>query len=88
VDSAYGTSELLLGKGTLKLKLSAHPKLIGIVTHWHYDTFVATWNHRLWQKSDVTFTLDKQGKASRFTIAIRPEWIDTREYVFTRIGPR
>ena len=81
-DAVYGQACITEDNGKLKLKLLAHPKFTGTLSHWHYDTFVATWDHRLWQESLVSFKLDKHGAITQFVTSIRPDWIDTREYVF------
>lgn len=81
-DAVYGEAKITRANGELKLRLSAHPKYTGTLSHWHYDTFLANWDHRLWQESLVSFKLDEQGDITQFVISIRPDWIDTREYVF------
>ena len=79
-----GTAAISLEDGQLKLTLSAHPNFDATVTHWHYDTFLATWSYRLWRQSDVYFTLDGDGQVTKFRMAIRPDWIDTLEYEFVK----
>ena len=83
-DTVYGQAFITEDNGELKLKLSAHPKHTGTLSHWHYNTFVATWDHRLWQESLVSFELNAQGDISQFVTSIRPDWIDTRQYTFMR----
>ncbi len=83
-DIVYGQADLTEANGELKLRLSAHPNFTGTLSHWHYDTFMATWDHRLWQESLVSFKLNEHGNIAQFVTSIRPDWIDTREYVFKR----
>jgi CubicO group peptidase (beta-lactamase class C family) len=83
-DIVYGQAHICEDNGELKLWLSAHPKFQASLSHWHYDTFVATWDHRLWQESLVSFKLDEHGDITQFVTSIRPDWIDTREYVFKK----
>jgi len=83
-DTVYGQAQITQSDGELILRLSAHPKFTGTLSHWHYDTFMATWNHRLWQESLVSFKLNEYGNVTHFVTSIRPDWIDTREYVFKR----
>jgi len=82
-DTVYGQADITEDKGKLKLRLSAHPRFTGTLSHWHYDTFLATWDHRLWQESLVSFKLNEHGDITQFVTSIRPDWIDTREYVFS-----
>ncbi|MCP4454550.1 MAG: DUF819 family protein [Planctomycetes bacterium] len=41
--------------GHAKMRLSAHSQFQASLTHWNYDTFLATWNHALWGESHVYF---------------------------------
>lgn len=89
-DPVYGKARLVLSKDAtnkkvMTLKLSAHPAITGTLTHWHHDTFQVRWDHRLWQTSFLQFQMDRQGRATGFTISVRPDWIDTRRYRFERI---
>ena len=83
-SDVYGTASIYQADGKLKIKLSAHPKFEGILTHWHYDTFLAKWDHRLWRENYVYFKFDGHGKLKKFLMSIRPDWIDTLEYTFVR----
>jgi len=83
-SDVYGTADIFQEEGQLRIGLSAHPKFEATMTHWHYDTFLATWNHRLWGESYVYFRLNGHGKITKFLMSVRPDWIDTLEYSFVK----
>lgn len=83
-SDVYGTAHISQENGQLKLKLSAHPQFEATMMHWHYDTFLAKWNHRLWGESYVYFKFNGHGKITKFLMSVRPDWIDTFEYSFAK----
>lgn len=83
-SEVYGNAEIAMNNGQLTLTLSAHPGFEATVTHWHYDTFQAKWNSRLWRESYVYFKLDGHGKITNFRMSVRPDWVDTLEYNFVK----
>jgi hypothetical protein len=83
-DPVYGSASIAEKDGELTMSLSAHPGFTATLTHWHYDTFVAKWNQRLWRESFPTFSVNEKGEITRFTMSVRPDWVDTREYVFEK----
>jgi hypothetical protein len=38
----------------------------------------------VWDESLVYFDLDDSGKVSQFRVTVRPDWLDTLEYVFVK----
>ena len=62
-DDWYGDVAVALEKGTLVMRFSHTPGLVGDLEHWQYDTFVARWRDReLRADAFVTFALDPNGK--------------------------
>ncbi|HEY9434605.1 MAG TPA: serine hydrolase [Blastocatellia bacterium] len=51
-----------------KLVARYGPTFTGDLEHWHYDTFQAAWRDRTLGKSQVTFTLNAQGKVESVKI--------------------
>jgi len=84
VSEVYGTARITLEDGRLTLRLSAHPQFVATMGHWYYDTFLATWNHKLWKSSYVYFRLNGHGEITKFLMSVRPDWIDTHEYAFIK----
>jgi CubicO group peptidase (beta-lactamase class C family) len=83
-SSVYGDAEVTLEDGQLKLDPLAHPEISGTLAHWQLDTFLCRWTDRVWNESLVYFDLDDAGKVSQLRFAVRPDWIDTTEYVFVK----
>ncbi len=71
--------------GTLHIQLHAHPGLSGILSHWHYDSFMCKWDDPILGESLMPFTGDGQGHITGFKTRIREDWIDSAEHVFKRI---
>ena len=80
----YGDAVIQLKNGEITIRLLAHPYVIGVLKHWQYDTFLSEWNYPVWKESYLYFDLDDQGTIKQFRVAIRPDWIDTQEYVFIK----
>ena len=82
---------LILGGATLGLQdeglciqLQAHPSMSGTLQHWHYDTFLCTWDDPVLGESLISFITDGQGHVVEFRVKIREDWIDPLEHVFKR----
>jgi CubicO group peptidase (beta-lactamase class C family) len=61
-DAWYGDVTIALENAGLVIRFGHTPSLVGDLTHWQYDTFVARWrNHELRADAFVTFTLDPAG---------------------------
>ena len=58
-DSLAGTMRVTLEGGRLRAHWGTG--FVGWLEHWHYDTFVATWDDRRSGKSPVTFTVGAGG---------------------------
>ncbi len=61
-DVWYGDILITMEQGKLVISFSKTPSLIGDLTHWQYDTFVARWRDReLRADAFVTFSLNPDG---------------------------
>jgi len=83
-SAVYGDAEVTLAGGELKLDPLAHPGISGKLAHWQLDTFLCSWTDRVWNESLVSFDLDDAGKVTQLRFTVRPDWIDTMEYVFVK----
>lgn len=83
-SAVYGDAEITLEDGVLILDPKAHPQITGRLEHWQFDTYLCTWSDRVWDESLVYFDLDDSGKVSQFRVTVRPDWLDTLEYVFIK----
>jgi len=83
-SAVFGDAQVTLEDGALALAPTPHPGITGRLEHWQLDTFLCTWSDPVWDQSLVTFDLDDSGKVSRLRFTVRPEWLDTMEYVFDR----
>jgi CubicO group peptidase (beta-lactamase class C family) len=81
----YGRAEIKHRNGRLTLHLGAHPQIVGMISHWHHDTFLCKWKNSTFGESFIYFDFDDQMEIKQFRVKVRPEWIDTREYIFKRI---
>jgi len=66
VDSLYGPMQVSLEGGRLRARLGKG--FVGWLEHWHYDTFVATWDDRRSGRSPLTFSLDAAGQPASATL--------------------
>ena len=62
VDSLYGTVEIAEQGDHLVARWG--PAFTGDLTHWHFDTFKATWRDRGLGESYLTFSVDDEGKVA------------------------
>jgi CubicO group peptidase (beta-lactamase class C family) len=65
-NGLYGAAQVVHSDGQLSLHIS--PVLSGPLSHWHYDTFRATWANSLLPRARVTFTLDKDGQVDTMAV--------------------
>jgi hypothetical protein len=83
-NSLYGPAKIVKNDGSLELHLSAHPDIIGLLSHFHHDTFLCTFSDFTWKKSLLRFELNDKGSIKQFKIAVRPDWIDSLTYTFIK----
>ena len=83
-NSLYGPAKIVKNDGSLELHLSAHPDIIGLLSHFHHDTFLCTFSDFTWKESLLHFELNDKGSIKQFKIAVRPDWIDTLTYTFIK----
>ncbi len=67
VSDAYG--EARISKEGDHLVLTIGPRFVGDMSHWHYDTFRATWRDPTGGWGMVTFRLDDRGEPTRMWTA-------------------
>jgi CubicO group peptidase (beta-lactamase class C family) len=84
-NDLYGPLEVALHDGQLELKLLASPTYSARLTHWHFDTFQAIWADPVAETSQITFSMNAEGRATnvRFRMA---DFIDPTTYVYERIS--
>jgi hypothetical protein len=80
----YGEADIYEQNGEFRMRMSGHPKIVGVLRHWQYDTFLIKWSDVVWDENPVYFDLDDQGKIKQFRMSVRPDWIDTWEYTFVK----
>jgi hypothetical protein len=61
-DSLYGELRVTVEGGRLRARFGKG--FDGPLEHWHYDTFIATWDDRRSGRSPLTFTLDVAGRVT------------------------
>jgi hypothetical protein len=66
-DEMYGDLKVWQDESG-KLVARYGPAFTGDLEHWHYDTFQVAWRDRTLGKSQVTFTLNAQGKVESVKI--------------------
>lgn len=67
----YGDGVIAEENGKLVLRMLPSPNFVADLEHWHYDTFKIKWRPSVaynFPAGFVTFTIDKNGKASEFAI--------------------
>jgi CubicO group peptidase (beta-lactamase class C family) len=68
-EAVTGNVTLRMEKG--KLVFDYNPRYLGDLEHWHYDTFLVTWRHPIFDMSPqsfLRFTLDDAGQITGFTV--------------------
>jgi CubicO group peptidase (beta-lactamase class C family) len=60
-DSMYGDFRVRAENGRLVADLGPHGAG-GVLEHWQYDTFQLVWRDRAFGRSDLTFSLDRDGR--------------------------
>lgn len=83
-NAVYGDAVVTVDDGVLVLDPKAHPAISGRLEHWQFDTFLCTWTDAFWDQSLVYFELDDAGEVSAFRVTVRPDSLDTLEYVFDK----
>lgn len=76
-----GTAQVIHNGEQLTLQIS--PMFSGSLTHWHYDTFRATWADRTLSRARITFTLDKDGAVDTMKV----HDVDPPAPIFKRSDP-
>jgi len=79
----YGSVEVKLEEGRIRIYFSAHPGLIATLEHQNGDAFACSFNDKIFGESLVPFTV-KDGKVVSFVLTVDP-WVDPTEYVFTKL---
>ena len=64
-DSLAGPLVITLEQGRLRARLGAGFE--GWLEHWHYDTFIGTWDDRRTGRSPLTFTIGASGAVATVT---------------------
>lgn len=82
-NQLYGEATVAIEGDQMTIRLSQHANT-GVLSHWHYDVFLATWDDVVWHESAVRFESDIEGRIGALSLKIRPEWIDPLEYRFER----
>jgi len=74
-DPWYGEVSIALENGSLAMRFSHTPSLVGDLEHWQYDTFVVRWRDReLRADAYVTFALNPDGSIDQAKMkALSPE---------------
>jgi CubicO group peptidase (beta-lactamase class C family) len=72
-DSLYGEARVTVEEGRLVARYGA--AFVGDLTHWHYDTFQATWRDPMLGRGLVTFALDRSGGVERMSIERLTEFV-------------
>lgn len=63
-DPMYRDALIAVEEGKLRLRFVPSPPFDARLEHWHYDTFVARWEHHSIADAFVTFSLGPDGKVS------------------------
>lgn len=65
-DAWYGDISIQKEDRGYVMRFEHSPLLVGVVTHWQYDTFLVTWDSReLRADAFITFALDHNGEVNR-----------------------
>lgn len=65
-DAAFGTATVRQDADGLVVTLG--PRHTGRLEHWHYDTFVATWENPFLGRTAITFPLDAEGNVAAMDV--------------------
>jgi CubicO group peptidase (beta-lactamase class C family) len=68
VDPWYGPMKISQVQNGLRIDFERSPGLSGRLEHRQYDTFRTMWDNPAYEKADVTFGLDAQGKVAQITM--------------------
>lgn len=65
-DAWYGNISIKKEDRGYVMRFEHSPQLVGVVTHWQYDTFLVTWDSKeLRADAFITFSLDHDGSIKR-----------------------
>jgi CubicO group peptidase (beta-lactamase class C family) len=67
-DSWYGPIRISEVKDGLRIDFLQSPGMTGRLEHRQYDTFRTIWDNPAYEKADVTFALDADGKVAQITM--------------------
>lgn len=65
-DDAFGEARVTHDAEGLVVTLG--PRHTGRLEHWHYDTFIATWENPLWGRSAITFPVNAVGRVPEMDV--------------------
>ena len=65
-DELYGEAEIRIENGVLTLKVG--PAFVGVLEHWHFDTFRARWEDAQLGRAWVESRLNRQGKVEEMEV--------------------
>ena len=80
------SGEAVSKRSGFHIQLHVNESLSGTLEHWHYDSFVCTWDNPVLGESLIPFITDGQGQVAEFRVKIREDWIDPVEHVFRKIN--
>lgn len=66
VDPGFGEAIITQDGDGLIVRLG--PRHTGRLQHWHYETFIATWDNPLLGRSAITFPVDAEGKVPEMDV--------------------
>jgi len=75
IDDWYGAIDIALEGGTLVMRFTKSPSLVGDLEHWQQDTFIVRWREReLRADAYVTFALNPNGSIEQAKMrAVSPD---------------
>ena len=83
-SNILGDANISQKNNKLFIKLDVHNTVAGVLEHWHYDTFLCTWDDPVLGESLIPFISDGQGHIIEFRVTIREDWVDPLEHVFSK----
>ena len=84
-NALLGGATIGVERSGFHIQLHVNESLSGTLEHWHYDSFVCTWDNPVLGESLIPFITDGQGNVAEFRVKIREDWIDPVEHVFRKI---
>jgi hypothetical protein len=90
-DPWYGPISITQRGESLVVNFTQTPGMIGVATHWQYDTFRVIWNDPVIEPAYMTFNLGADGKVDRIRMAaISPQAdfsFDYQDLDFAPVAP-